>query len=203
MSLGLAPTALTGRSLRRLWPQLLLRSVSEIGPRADLRAASRSERRPDLQRSEHTLCKARGLVTDSVVLGALDPDHLYSPLRRRTGRCTRGFLARLAVLEKLPHRPAAGIYPTRHRRVCLRRCRCAEVSFRCGPLAIHRVMLAVHPDNPHTELITGSRSTPRGCSLNQVEELSQQPCLHYHAKHVRHSGCWTPVGGSSIGRGPE
>jgi len=114
-------------------------------------------------------------VTDSVVLGALDPDHLYSPLRRRTGRCLRGSLAGLAVLEKLPHRPAAGIYPTRHRRVCLRRCRRAEVSFRCGPLAIHRVMLAVHPDDPHTELITGSRSTPRGFSLNQVEELSRNP----------------------------
>lgn len=126
----------------------------------------------DLQRSEHTLCKARAPVTDSVVLGALDPDHLYSPLRRRTGRRTRGFLPGSAVLEKLPHRPAAGIYPTRHRRVCLLRCRRAEVSFRCGPLAIHRVMLVVRPDDPHTELITGSRSTPRGFSLNEVEEPS-------------------------------
>ena len=54
-----------------------------------------------------------------------------------------------------------------------------EVSFRCGPLALHRIMLAVHPGDPHTELIAASESTPRGFSLNQVEELSRRLGLHY------------------------
>ncbi len=54
-----------------------------------------------------------------------------------------------------------------------------EVSFRCGPLALHRIMLAVHPEDPRTELIAASESTPRGFSLHQVEELSQRLGLHY------------------------
>ena len=54
-----------------------------------------------------------------------------------------------------------------------------EVSFRCGPLALHRIMLAVHPEDPHTELIAASESTRHGFSLHQVEELSQQLGLHY------------------------
>ncbi len=63
-----------------------------------------------------------------------------------------------------------------------------EVSFRRGPLALHRIMLAVHPDDPHTELIAASESTPRGFSLNQVEELSQQLGLHYQMA-FRQPGC--------------
>ena len=54
-----------------------------------------------------------------------------------------------------------------------------EVSFRCGPLALHRIMLAVHPEDPHTELIAACESTPSGFSLNQVDELSRQLGLHY------------------------
>ena len=54
-----------------------------------------------------------------------------------------------------------------------------EVSFRCGPLALHRIMLAVHPENPRTELIAQSVSTPDGFTLSRLEELSQQLGLHY------------------------
>ena len=54
-----------------------------------------------------------------------------------------------------------------------------EVSFRCGPLALHRIMLAVRPENPRTELIAASKSTRRGFSLKQVKELSRRLGLHY------------------------
>jgi Peptidase C39 family len=54
-----------------------------------------------------------------------------------------------------------------------------EVSFRCGPLALHRIMLAVHPDDPRTDLVAASESTLRGFSLDQVEHLSKRLGLHY------------------------
>jgi RHS repeat-associated protein len=54
-----------------------------------------------------------------------------------------------------------------------------EVSFRCGPLALHRIMLAVHPEDPRTELIAASESTRRGFSLSQLEDLSRQLGLDY------------------------
>ncbi|HTX52461.1 MAG TPA: cysteine peptidase family C39 domain-containing protein, partial [Candidatus Baltobacteraceae bacterium] len=54
-----------------------------------------------------------------------------------------------------------------------------EVSFRCGPLALHRVMLAVHPEDPRSGLIHASESTDHGFSLHQLEELSQRLGLHY------------------------
>jgi YD repeat-containing protein len=53
------------------------------------------------------------------------------------------------------------------------------VSFRCGPLALHRIMLAVHPEDPRTDLIAASESTTRGFSLLQLERLSRQLGLHY------------------------
>jgi RHS repeat-associated protein len=49
-----------------------------------------------------------------------------------------------------------------------------EISFRCGPLALHRIMLAVHPDHPQSALIDAAESTQRGFSLHQVAELSNQ-----------------------------
>ena len=52
-----------------------------------------------------------------------------------------------------------------------------EICFRCGPLALHRIKLAVHPDDPQTELIDATESTPQGFSLHQVAELSQQLSL--------------------------
>ena len=54
-----------------------------------------------------------------------------------------------------------------------------EISFRCGPLALHRIMLAVHPHDPQTELIDASASTQRGFSLLQVAELSRKLSLNY------------------------
>jgi RHS repeat-associated protein len=54
-----------------------------------------------------------------------------------------------------------------------------EVSFRCGPLALHRIMLAVHPDDPQADLVAASESTHLGFSLNQVEQLSERLGLHY------------------------
>jgi hypothetical protein len=52
------------------------------------------------------------------------------------------------------------------------------VSFRCGPLALHRIMLAVHPEDPRSELVAASQSTPRGFSLHQVAEFSRRLGLH-------------------------
>jgi RHS repeat-associated protein len=54
-----------------------------------------------------------------------------------------------------------------------------EVSFRCGPLALHRIMLALRPEDPRTELIAATESTSRGFALSQVEELSRLLGLHY------------------------
>ena len=54
-----------------------------------------------------------------------------------------------------------------------------EISFRCGPLALHRIKLAVHPDDPQSELIDASESTQQGFSLHQVAELSHTLGLDY------------------------
>jgi tetratricopeptide (TPR) repeat protein len=47
-----------------------------------------------------------------------------------------------------------------------------EISFRCGPLALHRIMLTSHPENPKSEMIDATSSTQRGFSLHQVAKLS-------------------------------
>ena len=60
------------------------------------------------------------------------------------------------------------------------------VSFRCGPLALHRIMLAVHPEDPRTDLVASSESTRRGFSLHQVEELSRRLGLHYRTAFREH-----------------
>jgi RHS repeat-associated protein len=54
-----------------------------------------------------------------------------------------------------------------------------ETSFRCGPLALHRIMLIVHPDDPRSEMIDASKSTQRGFSLREVAALSWQLGLNY------------------------
>lgn len=54
-----------------------------------------------------------------------------------------------------------------------------EISFRCGPLALHRIMLAVNPDNPQSELIDATESTQQGFSLNQVTEFSHRLGLNF------------------------
>ncbi len=54
-----------------------------------------------------------------------------------------------------------------------------EISFRCGPLALHRIKLVVHPHDPQTELINSTASTQQGFSLHQVAELSHKLSLNY------------------------
>lgn len=54
-----------------------------------------------------------------------------------------------------------------------------EVSFRCGPLALHRVKLAVEPQNPRSDLVHAAQSTQQGCSLLQVAELSRKLGLEF------------------------
>jgi RHS repeat-associated protein len=54
-----------------------------------------------------------------------------------------------------------------------------EFCFRCGPLALHQIKLAVDPHNPQTELIESTASTRSGFSIQQVAELSQRLGLDY------------------------
>jgi RHS repeat-associated protein len=54
-----------------------------------------------------------------------------------------------------------------------------EISFRCGPLALHQIKLSLTPDNPGSELVHASASTQEGFSLPQVAELSQQLGLNF------------------------
>lgn len=54
-----------------------------------------------------------------------------------------------------------------------------EVSFRCGPLALHRIKMATDPQAEAELAIFNSVSTQRGCSLAQVAELSQPIGLNY------------------------
>jgi ABC-type bacteriocin/lantibiotic exporter with double-glycine peptidase domain len=54
-----------------------------------------------------------------------------------------------------------------------------EISFRCGPLALHRIKLGVDPQNPGTDLVHAAASTQRGFSLSQVAELSHKLGLDF------------------------
>jgi RHS repeat-associated protein len=54
-----------------------------------------------------------------------------------------------------------------------------EISFRCGPLALHRIKLSVDPDNPGTDLIHATASTQQGFSLLQVAELALKLDLNF------------------------
>jgi len=54
-----------------------------------------------------------------------------------------------------------------------------QTAFRCGPLALLRIKLAVDPHHPATDIISKSASTQKGFSLSQVAELSQQIGLNY------------------------
>jgi RHS repeat-associated protein len=54
-----------------------------------------------------------------------------------------------------------------------------EIAFRCGPLALHRIKLSVHPQNPGTDLIHAAASTQQGFSLQQVAELSHKLGLYF------------------------
>ena len=54
-----------------------------------------------------------------------------------------------------------------------------EISFRCGPLALHRIMLSLDPQNAGTAIIFDSVSTTNGFTLPQVAALSQKVGLNY------------------------
>jgi RHS repeat-associated protein len=54
-----------------------------------------------------------------------------------------------------------------------------EISFRCGPLALHRIKLATDPQNPGTSEILKSASTQKGMSLPQLADLSRKVGLNY------------------------
>src|SRR5262245_19443082 len=54
-----------------------------------------------------------------------------------------------------------------------------EISFRCGPLALHRIKAATDPQAVAERIIFESASTQRGLSLAQVAELSRKIGLNY------------------------
>jgi hypothetical protein len=62
-----------------------------------------------------------------------------------------------------------------------------EISFRCGPLSLHRIKLVIHPNEPAKELMDATTSTELGFSLNQVAELSHQVGLNFQMA-FRHKG---------------
>lgn len=53
------------------------------------------------------------------------------------------------------------------------------VSFRCGPLALHRIQASVDPQNARTDLVHASKSTTDGFSLPQVVQLSDEMGMKY------------------------
>lgn len=55
------------------------------------------------------------------------------------------------------------------------------VSFRCGPLALHRIQFALDPQHARTDLVHNSKSTSDGFSLPQVVKLSEEMGLKYRA----------------------
>ena len=54
-----------------------------------------------------------------------------------------------------------------------------EIAFRCGPLALRSIELALHRGGSSDAQILKSASTQKGCSLNQVAELSRKVGLDY------------------------
>jgi RHS repeat-associated protein len=54
-----------------------------------------------------------------------------------------------------------------------------EISFRCGPLALHRIKATIAPSEAADIVIFESASTRRGMSLPQVAEISQKIGLNY------------------------
>ena len=54
-----------------------------------------------------------------------------------------------------------------------------EISFRCGPLALHRILLSLDPKSAGTAIIFDAASTTNGFSLPQVAAFSQKVGLKY------------------------
>ena len=63
-----------------------------------------------------------------------------------------------------------------------------EVAFRCGPLALSRIKLAVDPKHPCTDDIFKSASTQQGTSLPQLVTLSKKIGLNYQMAYRTESG---------------
>jgi RHS repeat-associated protein len=63
-----------------------------------------------------------------------------------------------------------------------------EVSFRCGPLALHRIRMASHLSGPEDAEIFNSASTQKGFSLTQVAELSRKVGLNYQTAFREQGG---------------
>jgi RHS repeat-associated protein len=62
-----------------------------------------------------------------------------------------------------------------------------EISFRCGPLALRSIRMALNMDGSSDAEILKSTSTQQGCSLPQVAELSRKIGLNYQMA-FRNSG---------------
>ena len=54
-----------------------------------------------------------------------------------------------------------------------------EIAFFCGPQALGCIKAALDPQHPGTEIIKAAASTPTGCSLSYVAELSRKLGLNY------------------------
>ena len=54
-----------------------------------------------------------------------------------------------------------------------------EISFRCGPLALHRILVAAGPNPKADSVIINSASPPEGFSLSEVADLSKEVGLNY------------------------
>lgn len=63
-----------------------------------------------------------------------------------------------------------------------------EISFRCGPLALHRIKAATDPQAAAERVIFESASTQQGLSLPQVAELSRKIGLNYQMAFREKSG---------------
>ena len=56
-----------------------------------------------------------------------------------------------------------------------------EACFRCGPLAVERIMSALNPGDARAAMIAETKSIALGCSLREVEQLTQRVGLNYRA----------------------
>jgi len=66
-----------------------------------------------------------------------------------------------------------------------------EISFRCGPLALERIRIAVNPQGSGYMEIFNSASTQKGFSLAQVAELSKKIGFNYQTAFREKGGAFT------------
>jgi len=113
----------------------------------------------------HTATEPKAKALADRALGELA--YMYARLGRTTDlKALLTSVHNRAVVGPATERIAGareGLYNMRHR---------PEVSFRCGPLALHRILLRAPGSNPRTDLIHAAESTQTGFSLRQIKELS-------------------------------